>query len=61
MSKSAMTLCDKKSRGTPGSLTTTIAGSVILKEKVLISQWLGLGLMLSGICAIAWGKKCLNI
>jgi small multidrug resistance pump len=38
-------------------LATTIAGAVILKEKVLISQWLGLGLMLSGICAIAWAKS----
>ncbi|MDF5722678.1 MAG: hypothetical protein PUP91_19790 [Rhizonema sp. PD37] len=61
MSKSDMTVCNQKSRVTPGDLTTTIVGAVILKDKVLISQWLGLGLMLSGICAIAWGKKCLNV
>lgn len=38
-------------------LATTIAGAVILREKVSISQWWGLGLMLSGILAIAFGPK----
>ncbi|MEH1782519.1 SMR family transporter [Nostoc sp.] len=37
-------------------IVTMITGSVILKEKILISQWLGAGLMLSGIWAIALGK-----
>lgn len=38
-------------------LATTIVGAVILREKVSISQWWGLGLMLSGISAIAFGSK----
>ncbi|OUL23302.1 small multidrug resistance protein [Nostoc sp. RF31YmG] len=38
-------------------IATTISGSVILQEKVLISQWLGVGLMLSGIGAIAFAKN----
>ena len=38
-------------------LATTIAGAVILKEKVSISQWLGVGLLLSGVWAIAWAKN----
>ncbi|MEH2111245.1 EamA family transporter [Nostoc sp.] len=37
-------------------IVTMITGSVILKEKIVISQWLGAGLMLSGIWAIALGK-----
>jgi multidrug transporter EmrE-like cation transporter len=32
---------------------TTFVGSVLLKEKVLFQHWLGIGLMLSGISAIA--------
>lgn len=35
---------------------TTIAGAVILREKIAISQWVGIGLMLSGIGAIALAK-----
>jgi multidrug transporter EmrE-like cation transporter len=37
-------------------LATTIAGAVLLREKVSILQWLGIGLMVSGISAIALGK-----
>lgn len=37
-------------------VATTIAGSVILKEKILLSQWIGVGLVLSGIWAIASAK-----
>ncbi|WP_414551741.1 SMR family transporter [Anabaena sp. CCY 0017] len=38
-------------------LATMIAGSIILREKVLISQWIGVGLVLSGIWAIALAKS----
>jgi len=38
-------------------VTTTIAGVAILKERISISQWLGVGLLLSGIWAIALGKR----
>ncbi len=38
-------------------LLTTIAGNVILREKVLYVQWIGIGLVLSGICAIASVKN----
>lgn len=38
-------------------LATTIAGTAILKEKISVSQWLGVGLMLSGIWAIALAKS----
>ncbi len=37
-------------------LATTVAGAVILREKVAPVHWLGIGLMLSGILAIAFGK-----
>lgn len=37
--------------------TTTIAGAAILKEKVSIYQWLGVGLMLSGIWALALAES----
>ncbi|MBW4691357.1 MAG: small multidrug resistance protein [Lyngbya sp. HA4199-MV5] len=37
-------------------LFTTITGSLLLGEKVLPVQWIGIGLMLSGISAIAFGK-----
>lgn len=36
-------------------LATTIAGAYFLGEKVEATQWLGIGLMLSGISAIASG------
>jgi multidrug transporter EmrE-like cation transporter len=37
-------------------LATTIAGTFFLGEKVATVHWLGIGLMLSGISAIALGK-----
>ncbi len=37
-------------------VATTIAGAFLLKEKVNTVNWLGIGLMLSGICAVAFGK-----
>lgn len=36
--------------------STTIVGAVILREKILTSQWIGVGLMLSGILIIAYTK-----
>ncbi|MFH7027722.1 MAG: SMR family transporter [Heteroscytonema crispum UTEX LB 1556] len=38
-------------------LATTIAGAIILREKISIAHWLGVGLMLSGISAIAFAKS----
>ncbi len=38
-------------------ILTTIAGSVILREKILTSQWLGVGLILSGIATMSFGQK----
>ncbi|AFZ26420.1 cation/cationic drug transporter [Cylindrospermum stagnale PCC 7417] len=38
-------------------VVTMIAGAVILREKVAISQWIGVGLILSGIWAIALAKR----
>ncbi|MBD2104604.1 SMR family transporter [Leptolyngbya sp. FACHB-261] len=35
---------------------TAISGAVILKEKIPTEQWVGIGLMLSGIAAIAFAK-----
>jgi len=35
---------------------TTFAGAVILQEKVELSQWMGIGLMISGIIAISLSK-----
>ncbi len=37
-------------------VATTIAGAILLREKVSTVSWLGIGLMLSGILAIALGK-----
>jgi multidrug transporter EmrE-like cation transporter len=37
-------------------VVTMISGAIILREKVLISQWLGVGLLLSGIWAITLAK-----
>ena len=37
-------------------LSTTITGAFLLGEKVPAMQWLGIGLMLSGISVIAFGK-----
>ncbi|BAZ68346.1 hypothetical protein NIES4106_31070 [Fischerella sp. NIES-4106] len=38
-------------------VATTIAGSIILQEKVSSTQWIGVGLLMSGIWAIALGKS----
>lgn len=37
-------------------LVTTISGVIILSEKVSPVGWIGVGLMISGILAIAFGK-----
>jgi multidrug transporter EmrE-like cation transporter len=37
-------------------LATTLTGALVLGEKVATVHWLGIGLMMSGICAIAFGK-----
>jgi multidrug transporter EmrE-like cation transporter len=37
-------------------LATTMTGAFLLGEKVATVHWLGIGLMLSGLCAIAFGK-----
>lgn len=37
-------------------IATTVAGALLLKEKVNTVNWVGIGLMVSGICAIAFGK-----
>jgi len=37
-------------------VVTTFSGAFVLKEQVPISHWLGIGLMLSGISAIAFGR-----
>lgn len=38
-------------------VATTIAGSTLLREKFLLVNWVGIGLILSGICAVAFGKS----
>lgn len=38
-------------------IATTITASWLLGEKVSISQWLGVGLMISAIFAIAFGQN----
>jgi len=38
-------------------LSTTVTGAYFLEEKVATVQWLGIGLMLSGISAIASAVK----
>jgi multidrug transporter EmrE-like cation transporter len=37
-------------------VATTIAGAVLLREKVPVTHWVGIGLVLSGISAIALAK-----
>lgn len=37
-------------------VATTLAGANILKEPVNVQQWMGVGLVVSGICAISFGK-----
>jgi multidrug transporter EmrE-like cation transporter len=38
-------------------VATTVSGAMLLREKVQPTQWVGIGLMLSGIFAIALGKR----
>ncbi|MBD1847820.1 small multidrug resistance protein [Cyanobacteria bacterium FACHB-63] len=38
-------------------LSTTVTGALFLRENVAMTQWLGVGLVLSGISAIASGIK----
>jgi multidrug transporter EmrE-like cation transporter len=37
-------------------VATTFSGAILLKEQVTTLHWIGLGLMLSGLSAIAFGK-----
>jgi len=37
-------------------IATTFSGALLLREKVEPSQWIGVGLMISGIFAIAFAK-----
>jgi small multidrug resistance pump len=37
-------------------IAATFSGSFFLHEKVLTGQWIGIGLMISGIAAIAFAK-----
>ena len=37
-------------------VATTFSGAVVLKEQITTIHWIGIGLMLSGISAIAFGK-----
>lgn len=37
-------------------VATTIAGAILLREKVSTINWMGVGLILTGICAIAFNK-----
>ena len=38
-------------------VATTFSGVIVLKEQVYTTQWVGIGLMLSGILAIAFSKN----
>ncbi|PAX45821.1 small multidrug resistance protein [Brunnivagina elsteri CCALA 953] len=38
-------------------VATTIASSIILREKIVTSQWIGVGLLISGIWAITLNKS----
>ncbi|MDJ0632049.1 MAG: SMR family transporter [Xenococcaceae cyanobacterium MO_188.B29] len=37
-------------------IATTVASALLLREKVTSVNWLGIGLMLSGIFAVAFGR-----
>lgn len=37
-------------------IATTFAGATILKEPVTQIHWMGVGLVIGGLCAIAFGK-----
>jgi small multidrug resistance pump len=38
-------------------VATTLSGALLLREKVAMGQWMGIGLVLSGIFAIALAKS----
>ena len=38
-------------------IATVIIGTILFREKVTITQWIGVGLTISGISAIALGKN----
>ena len=38
-------------------VATTIAGAILLREKVSTVNWIGVGLIISGICAVAFAKS----
>ena len=38
-------------------ITTTVSSIFFLKETVSFTQWIGIGLMISAICAISLGKS----
>jgi multidrug transporter EmrE-like cation transporter len=38
-------------------IATVIVGAILFREKVEIAQWIGVGLTISGISAIALGKR----
>ena len=38
-------------------VATTIAGSLLLREKVSIVNWIGISLIIAGICAVASTKS----
>ena len=37
-------------------VATVFVGAIIFKEKIVVTQWIGVGLIISGISAIAFGK-----
>jgi small multidrug resistance pump len=41
-------------------VAATLSGAIFLQEKVAIGQWIGVGLMISGISAIAFSKAVTN-
>ena len=38
-------------------VATTIAGAILLREKVSTVNWIGVSLIISGICAVAFAKS----
>lgn len=38
-------------------VATTIAGAVLLSEDVTSVNWMGIGLIVSGVCAVAFGRS----
>ncbi|MGP1381924.1 MAG: SMR family transporter [Thainema sp.] len=37
-------------------VATTVAGAFLLSEKISSVNWMGVGLIISGICAVAFGR-----